>query len=341
MVNKKEKKEKRPRIVVLGGGTGTFTVLSGLKEENCDLAAVVSMADSGGSNRVLRDEFGILPTSDIRQCMVALAQDHGNREVLRELFNYRFYQGTGIAGMTFGNLFMAALTDIYKDQWRAIKETCRLLGVKGQVLPVTLDDAQLVARYENGLQVIGEHFIDEPKHDGRLRIVELEMIPTAKIFEEAKAAIETADLVVIGPGDLYTSLICNLLVKGVKEAIGRCRGKVVYVLNLISRWGQSYRLTAREHVAQVEKYLGPGRLDVVLVHQGTAYPAAVLKRYEEENSFPVEDDLGEGEGYRVARKDLLSPVVVARQEGDVLQRSIIRHDAGKLAKALIEIGQKR
>ena len=180
---------KKKNIVVIGGGTGTYTVLSGLKKYPVNLSVVVSMMDSGGSNRVIRDEFGLLPTSDIRQCMVALASETSH-ETLRKLFTYRYNQGTGISGMSFGNLFMAALTDIYGSQEDAIKKTCETLDVQGEIIPVTYDDAHLVARYENGKQVLGEHFIDEPDEEmGKFKIAELELIPSAKANRRAIKAI--------------------------------------------------------------------------------------------------------------------------------------------------------
>ena len=227
--------KKRPKIIVLGGGTGSFTVLSGLRDYPVDLTAIISMADSGGSNRVLRDEFGILPTSDIRQCLVALADSNGDQQVLRDLFNYRFHQGRGIAGMTFGNLFMAALADIQGSQLKAIEETCRILNIKGQILPVTSDDVQLVARYENGHQVVGEHAIDEPKHDGKLKIIELETIPQAKAYPKAVQAIKEADLVIIGPGDLYTSVACNLIIKGIARALKQAGNRIISILGARSK----------------------------------------------------------------------------------------------------------
>lgn len=145
---------RKKKIVVIGGGTGAYAVLVGLKKYPVQLTAVVSMMDSGGSNRVIRDEFGLLPTSDLRQCMVALASEKSH-ELLRKLFTYRYNQGTGIAGMTFGNLFMAALTDIYGLQEVAIEKTCEMLDVRGVILPVTFSDSHIVARYDNGQQVLG------------------------------------------------------------------------------------------------------------------------------------------------------------------------------------------
>jgi len=327
---------KKPKVVVIGGGTGTFTALSGLRQHPVDLAAVISMADNGGSNRILRDEFGILPTSDIRQALVALADDAGEREIFRQLFAYRFHQGTGIAGMTFGNLFMAALTDILGSQLKAIEETAKILHIKGKIYPVTLEEVQLLARYENGHQVVGEHNIDEPKHDGRLRIVEMQTIPQVKAYPKALQAIKKADLVVLGPGDLYTSIICNLLIEGVPEALKQTRAKVVFVVNLMSKYGQTYNFTAQDHVLEIEKYLGRGVLDAVLINNNVNFPREVLRRYQEENALPVKDDLTT-EKIRVVRADLLSELVYEKAKADKLHRSIIRHDPQKLAKALIDL----
>lgn len=329
--------ERLPKAVVIGGGTGTFTVLTGLRNYPLDLTAIISMADSGGSNRVLRDEFGILPTSDIRQALVALADNHGDREIFRKLFAYRFHQGVGIAGMTFGNLFMAALSDILGSQLAAIEETAKILHVKGRILPVTLDDISLVARYENGHQVVGEHYIDEPKHDGRWKIVELETIPKAKVYKEAVESILEADLVIIGPGDLYTSIVCNLIIEGIPKALKKTKGKIVYVMNLMARYGQTYKFSAIDHVKEVEKYVGKGVLDFVLVNNNFMFPKGILKRYTEENSFPVKDDLKDNYSFKIIREDLLSPLVFQKIKGDKLQRSMIRHDPDKLAKALIKI----
>src|SRR5512135_3794510 len=183
------------KVVVIGGGTGTFTVLSGLKKyPKLDLSVIVTMMDSGGSNRIIRDEFGLLPTSDLRQCIVALSSEKPS-EIVRELFTYRYNQGTGISGMTFGNLFLAALTDIYGSQEKAIEKTCEFLDVQGKIIPVTFDNTNLVARYDNGKQVLGEHFIDEPDSDLCLhRIVELSVFPPAKANEKAITEIDNADL---------------------------------------------------------------------------------------------------------------------------------------------------
>src|SRR5260221_7218865 len=161
--------QKPKRIVCMGGGTGTFVVLKGLKSYQYHLSAIVTMSDSGGSNKRIRDEFGMLPTSDIRQCFVALSEEKGRAGLLRKLFMYRFEKGEGISGMTFGNLFMAALTDIVGSQQEAIRQTGKLLRVHGAVIPVSFTHTNLIAEYEDGHKTTEEHLIDEPKHDGRMK----------------------------------------------------------------------------------------------------------------------------------------------------------------------------
>ena len=329
------KVNKRPKIVVIGGGTGTYTVLQGLKYYPVDLSVIVSMTDSGGSNRVIRDEFGLLPTSDLRQCMVALASEDSD-EILRNLFTYRYSQGIGIQGMTFGNLFMAALTDIYGSQEKAIKKTCEMLRVRGNIIPVTYDNSHLVARYENGTQVLGEHAIDEPKEEyGNLRIVELEIFPKARANPEAKKAIEEADLIILGPGDLYTSIICNLVVNGIATCVAESKAKKIYVVNLMSKFGQTQGFGAKQHFAELEKYLGKNSVDFCLVDKHKKYPKNILDRYKEENAYPVKDDFGKNE--KVVRVNISSDEVHERHKSDKLVRSLIRHDSKKLAKAIVQL----
>jgi uncharacterized cofD-like protein len=325
------------KIVVIGGGTGTYTVLSGLKKYKVDLSAIISMTDSGGSNRVIRDEFGLLPTSDIRQAIVALASDDSH-ELLRQLFTYRYNAGTGIVGMTFGNLFMAALTDVYGDQEKAIAKTCEMLGVKGSIIPVTYDNVHLVARYDNGKQVLGEHYIDEPTDElGKHRIVELEVIPRARATKSAVRAIGHADLIVLGPGDLFTSIICNLVVDGISAAIRKAKAKKVFVMNLMTKFGQTNGFTAKDHLEELEKYLGKDTIDVCLVNRTKVYPRGILARYKEEKAYPVKDDLRKGNVTKVIRRSFISSKIYSKPKSDKLKRSLIRHDPARLAKAIISL----
>lgn len=328
---------KSKKVVVIGGGTGTYTVLLGLKKYPLDLTAIVSMMDSGGSNRILRDEFGILPTSDIRQCIVALASDKGNG-LIRELFTYRFQNGIGIEGMTFGNLFMAAVADIYHSQEEAIEKTCRLLDVKGKIIPVTLDNSHLVARYANGAQVLGEHAIDEPSGaNGASRIVELSLFPPAKANKKALLAIAKADLIVIGPGDLYTSLICNLVVDGVAGAVAKSKARKVFIVNLMTKFGQTNGYTAGDHLRELEKYLGSGAIDICLVNKKIKVPKSVMKRYEEEQAELVINDLVNTKSMKAIEGDYRSSTVYEKHKSDKLIRSLVRHDSDKLAKALYDL----
>lgn len=327
-----------PKIAVIGGGTGTFVVLSGLRDYKVEITAVMSMMDSGGSNRVLRDEFGLLPTSGIRQAIVALSEIQNEGLLLRKLFDYRYHQGTGISGMTFGNLFMAALSDIYGSQPKAIEATCRLLKVKGNVLPITLDDAQLVARFDDGIQVLGEHLIDQSsKHDGRRRIVELQVIPSAKLYPPVKEALLSADLIVFGPGDLYTNTIADLVVEGMTEAVKKSKAKTVLVMNLMTKYGDTFGYRASDFIFDLEKYLGRNVLDFILINNSGNYPSEIIGKYHEENSQPVEDDLSHKSYYKVIKGDFLSTQIPKKQKGDRLQRNLLRHDPEKLAKAIISL----
>lgn len=334
---------KKKKVVVIGGGTGTFTILSGLKKyPNLDLSVIVSMMDDGGSNRVIRDEFGLLPTSDIRQCIVALSSDDSDL-TLRKLFTYRYESGVGISGMTFGNLFMAALTDIYKgNQKKAIEETCEILGVKGSIVPVTLEKTNLSATYENGKQVLGEHDIDEPnKNIGKYKIVKLEVIPKVKVNMDAIKKIYEADLVILGPGDFYTSILPNLVIEGVPKAIQKTKSKVVFVLNLMTKFGQTQNFKASDFVSEMEKYLGKNSLDFIISNKTRSFSKHILKLYQKEDAHPVEDDLNDKNYFfKVIRRDLVSDKIYEKPKSDAMARSLVRHDQTKLARAVVSLLNK-
>lgn len=330
---------KRKRVVVIGGGTGTYTVLLGLKKyPKLDLSVIVSMMDSGGSNRVIRDEFGLLPTSDIRQCILALSSDDSD-ETLRKLFNYRFNAGVGIAGMTFGNLFMAALSDIYRgDQNKAIAETCEMFKVRGEIIPVTSDNSHLVATYDNNVQVLGEHFIDEPsKKTIYHKITNLEVFPMAKANKKAVEAISGADMIILGPGDLYTSVLCNVVVGGVAKAVRESKAKKVFVINLMTRFGQTDGFTARDHLAEMEKYLGGEVFDYCVVNKKSSIPDKAIAWYRKNDAVPVKDDLNGDGKLKIIRGNYASSKFYQKSKSDKLTRSLIRHDSKKLAKALVDL----
>ncbi len=332
---------KRTKVVVIGGGTGTFVALSGLKKyPNLDLSVIVSMMDDGGSNRVIRDEFGYLPTSDIRQCLIALSSKDTD-QTLRKLFNYRYNAGTGISGMTFGNLFMAALTDIYKgDQDKAIEETCKILHVQGKVIPVTFDKTHLVAKYENKKEILGEHNIDEPdQKQGQYRILNIDTLPKAALNPKATIAIQEADIIVLGPGDLYTSVLCNLVVGDLSQRIKKSKAKKVFVINLMTKFGQTNNFKASDFVHEVEKYLGQDVVDYYIINNSIEYPPNLLEKYGEEASIPVINNLDEikNRKFKVLKENVVSNKVYEKQKSDILARSLIRHDSDKLAKVIASL----
>lgn len=329
--------KKNPKIVCIGGGTGTYTVLTGLKKYTDKLCAIVSMADTGGSARKERDEFGLLPSSDIRKSLVALAESSSEKEnLLRELFQFRFDQGVGLEGMTFGNLFLVALTKLLGSQTEAIKRTGQILRIKGQVIPVSLDKVDLLATYENGLQVVGEHYIDEPKHDMSLKIKKLTTIPQAKAYTEALEAIKEADLIILGPGGFYTTLIANLVVRGIPEALRKSRAKKIFVLNLMTEPGQTTGFTAFDCIRELEKYLSGRCLDYVLVNTALV-PESILAKYKKTGAYPIIDDLKDKNYFKVVRGDFLFLGEIKRTSGDTLRRSLIRHNADKLAKVILKL----
>ncbi|MBI3953865.1 MAG: YvcK family protein [Chloroflexi bacterium] len=320
----------KTRIVVIGGGTGSFTVLTGLKRYSIDLAAVVAMTDSGGSSGILRDEFGHLPPGDVRQCLVALTPDDRATEMLRHLFNYRFDKGAGLDGHSFGNLFLTALTEITGSADRAIAEAGRILGIVGRVIPVTLTKSQLCARLVDGSEIVGEANIDVRKDGGNVRIDYVYLTPKAFANPVAVQALEAAHAIVIGPGDLYTSIIPNLLVEGVSEAIERSQGKRIYVCNLMTKHSESDGFKASDFVHEVLNYLGPRpKLDYVLLNN-SPFPQKVLHRYALQHAQPV---AGDGERCR----QLVGAVVEAPL---LAAGTLLRHDAAKLAAAIMAIATR-
>ncbi len=332
--------KRQKNIVVIGGGTGTYTVLSGLKKYPPDLfniTAIVTVADSGGSTGRLRDEFGYLPVGDFRMALVALADDSEVGTALRSLFLHRFEKGTGLKGHNFGNLFLVALTDIFGSEERALEYASQMLRVRGKVFPIANEKLTLMAEYENGSVVAGETYIDEPpqEHDGTQRIKRLWVEPAVRISQKAREAIESADLIIMGPGDLYTSILANIVISGTKEALMQSRGKILYVTNLMSKYGQTHNFTAKDYIEELAAY--GGRVpDYILVNNGPL-PEDILKVYYEERESPVTDDLF-GENYsNVIRDNFLASEKVVKTSGDVLKRSLLRHDSEKLARVIMEI----
>lgn len=328
------REDGKKSVVVIGGGTGTYPVLQGLKKyRDIHVTAIITMADSGGSTGRLRDEFGQLPVGDVRMALTALASEVDEHDqLLRELFLHRFDKGEGLNGHNFGNLLMVALTRILGSETDAVKAASRILRIRGTVLPVTEDDVQIVAEYDDGVVIEGEHDIDEPPQDRYTHhIARLYTQPQAHITSDAREALLHADLILLGPGDLYSSLLANCAVEGVPEAIRGSRGQFVYIANLMTRPGQTHSMTASDHMKEVTKYVGQ-EPDVVVVNTGTV-PEHLLQKYADGFQFPVVDDMDTC-NCRVVREDLLDSQEVIKRKGDMLQRSLVRGDAVKMGATI-------
>jgi uncharacterized cofD-like protein len=316
------------KITVLGGGTGTFVVLSGLKQKQFDLGVIVTMMDSGGSTGRLRDQLGVLPPGDLRQCLVALSDAP---ELWRKLFLYRFETGD-LKGHNFGNIFISTLEKVTGNYAEVLETAEYVLKTKGKVIPVTLGKTHLCAEYENGKILKGEGLIDENNTEtSRIRRAFLE--PVVPANPAALQRLFHSDLIVIGPGDLYTSIIPIMLFKEVKEALKQTRAKIAFVMNLMTKSGQTTGYSASDHVADLQKYLGR-KPDYIIINNGNI-PADILEWYKVHHEKQVENDLMPPEfNGSVIEGDVVDNVSIMKNRADVLTRSILRHDSGKLAKLI-------
>lgn len=316
-------KIKNKRIVIIGGGTGTFVVLTALRDFPVELSAVVSMADNGGSTGRLRDQYGVLPPGDVRRALVALSD---TSQTLRDLFNYRFSSGD-LLGHNFGNIFLSALEKMTGNFSDAVRVASKILNIRGDVIPVTLDNTMLNARLANGAVVRGETNIDVPKHDPMIPIHKIWLDPLAKINPEARRAILTANMIVIGPGDVFTSIIPNILVGGVAAAIKKSKARKVYICNMMTKFGETHGFKAQDFVDTIEKYLGKNVLDYAIFNNKKPR-IAVLRRYLKENSSFV--DVPEENRNRRKTKYILSNLLDSGE--------FIRHNPGKkLARVLMSV----
>ncbi len=325
---------KTPRVVTIGGGTGSYSSLMGLKKYPLKLTAVVNMIDDGGSSGKLRDELGVLPPGDVRQCLVALAE---SSKLLRELFSYRFEDGD-LKGHSFGNIFLSTLEKQTGSMKKAISEVGKILRIKGEVIPITFTKkANLCVDLEDGTTIIGETHIDEVEEkENRSPIDKIYLNPKADLNIDAKHALEKADFILIGPGDLYTSLLPNVLVTGVPKIIKNSKAKKIFVVNLMTKYGHTSGYGAQKHLEEIEKYLGKNVLDYILIN--TKLPKKITHSwYEEFEEYPVEDDLKTSKKYSIVRKDLLKDVIIEQNPVDKRRRSIIRHDSSKLAREIFNI----
>lgn len=317
------------RVVVIGGGTGTFIVLSGLKMFPYDISAIVSTVDSGGSTGKLRDQYGALPPGDMRQCLVALSEAP---DLWRKLFLYRFENGD-FKGHNFGNIFLTALEKIAPDYSQVIDMASYILQTKGHVIPVTYHKVHLCAQYEDGEIIETEDLIDSAFHKTQ-RIEKVYLKPRAKANPEALKAVKNAEYIIVGPGDVYTSLVPNLIVDGMKEAIEKSSAKIIYISNLMTKPGQTPKYTVMDHINDIEKYLGK-KISILLVNNAPIQKS-VVQYYKKYGAQSVKDDALDNK-YTVVRQDLLVPGIVNQSESDEVLRSILRHDPLKIAHILHDI----
>ncbi len=313
--------ERGPKIVAIGGGHGLSHLLLGLKEYTANLTAIVTVADSGGSSGRLREEFNIVAPGDIRNCLVALADAPA---LMGELFQYRFEENSQLKGHNFGNLFLTAMVQITKgDFQKAVEESSKVLAIRGKVIPSTIHNIHLVADYMDGTSTQGEAKI--PKSNmaiKRLYLTDKDAKPTP----EAIAAIAEADIIVMGPGSLYTSIIPNLIIKGMSEAIVQSPAYKIYVCNVMTQVGETDGFSASDHVRVLTEHALPKVINACVINNASV-PDSALNRYRSENSFPVIADMEKIKemGYKVVATDLLGV------------NDYVRHDSKKLTQALIKL----
>jgi uncharacterized cofD-like protein len=310
-----------PKIVVLGGGTGLSTLLRGLKTYSANITAIVTVADDGGSSGRLRREIGVLPPGDIRNCLAALADEE---KLLTELFQYRFRAGDGLAGHSFGNLFLTVMSEVTGDIERAIAASSKVLAVRGQVLPATLSDMRLWAELDDGRRIEGESNITEAKG----KIVQIGCTPAnPPALPKAIQAIREADYLIIGPGSLYTSIIPNLLVPDITAAIAKSKAVRIYVCNIMTQPGETDGYAVSDHIRTIDRVTGEKLFDAVLV-QKTSPSAQSLIHYAQEGSHPVFFD-------REAVMLLGRRALVANVMDEDETTSYVRHNPDRLARILL------
>jgi uncharacterized cofD-like protein len=313
-----------PRVVTIGGGTGTSTLLRGLKEYTSNITAIVTVADDGGGSGVLRNDLGILPPGDIRNCMLALAE---TEPVLEKLLAYRFTEGS-LKGQCFGNLFLAAMNGISDSFEQAVKYMGDVLAITGRIYPVTEDNIFLVAELEDGTQIRGESRIGSHNttHPGKIKQVMLDKASVAPV-KQAIDAIYEAEVIVLGPGSLYTSIIPNLLVEGVAKAIAASPAIKVYVCNIMTQPGETENYTVADHIEAIYSHVGTPFIDICIANNGKI-KTDILKKYQNDGSNPVYIDshVLKKLGVRLVEKNLVK-----------IHNDLIRHDSGLLSQTILEL----
>jgi uncharacterized cofD-like protein len=317
---KKNQLQKGPNVVAIGGGTGLSNLLRGIKDFTSNTTAIVTVADNGGSSGKLRDELDILPPGDIRNCLVALAD---KEPLMEDLFQYRFHKAGDLRGHSFGNLFIAAMTEVLGDFEEAVEESSKVLAIRGKVLPSTNEKVNLAALYEDGTEIIGESEI--PNTEKNIKGVYLKP-SNVEITKRAQEALLEADYILVGPGSLYTSLLPNLLVKGMVESIKKSKAKKIFITNVMTQPGETTGFTAYDHIKTVYDHVGKDIFDYIIINKNGS-DKKLLEKYAEQGAYPVKEDL-----------DKLNKLNIKIVEGKLLQsKDYIRHDPHKLAETLFDL----
>ena len=321
-------KEHGPKVAVIGGGHGLSNMLRGLKQYTENISAIVTVADDGGSSGMLRQDLGMPPPGDIRNCLEALAN---TEPLMRELMHYRFRDGS-LAGQSFGNLFIAALNGISPSFDAAVSRMSEVLAITGRVLPVTTADVQLEAEFENGASVVGESKIFYCKKKEDCRIKKVRLLPEhSKALPEAVTAIRDADILVLGPGSLYTSIIPNLLVDGIVEAIRSSDALKIYVANVMTQEGETEGYTVSDHIQALFKHSTQDLFDLCLVNSAPI-PDEIARRYAEEGAELLRCDAEECSALGV--EVVLRPI-------SMVDQGYVRHDPDLLARELLQLHSSR
>ncbi|MFA5480352.1 MAG: YvcK family protein, partial [Candidatus Muiribacteriota bacterium] len=324
--NIKTVNEKKPSIVLIGGGTGLSTILRGIKNfasyDHSNISAIVTVADDGGSSGKLRKEMDIIAPGDLRNCIVALSKEEN---LLARLFNYRFETHGELSGHSFGNLFLAALAKLNNGDFdKAVKTACDILAVKGKIIPASLSNVNIGAKFDDETIIKGESKITE--REKKSRIIEMFLEPeNAKANDEAISAINNADAIILGPGSLYTSIIPNLLFPGIREAVVKSKALKIYVCNIMTQPGETDSFTVSDHVKVLNSYI-PGAINYAIVNKAQM-SYNLLERYKEEDSFPVQIDIDN------LKRMNITPVL----EDILLEGDYFRHNADKLARIIIKL----
>jgi len=321
------------KIVTIGGGTGTFGVLSGLKKYPVELSAIVTMSDDGGSSGILRDEFGVLPPGDLRQSLIALSDAPA---VMRKLFSHRYDRGD-LSGHNFGNIFISTLEQVTGSLDKALDVAGEILKIRGRVIPVTLSKVRLITYLKNGKVLEGEHVLSDYQLVSKFGIKKMLLQPKAIANPHALQAIEEADVIVVGPGNLYASLIPNFLVTGIGKALAKSKARKVYVANLMNKHGHTDDFTVADYVSALESVIGKKGVFETVIYNTKKPAASLVRKYADEGEPVSFDPKTVQTDAQYVGADLLADGIAKTAKTDLLRRTLIRHDPDKLARVIMSL----